>query len=331
MPGLLDSEFPGTVPLGLWLSEPNILIMKGKDVRTPADLAGLKIRVSGAAAAATIEALGAYPVQLPAGEIYNSLQTGLSAFIGTFGLLALVAILLVDVIGRYFGASLLGAQDITQMGLVLAVFGGMALCDRMGGHIAIDIFERQFPAWVIRLGDIVSAFLGAVIFLAIAWYVWESSKLSIMLNLKTNISALPKAWFQYFVVAASVITGFGMIVRGLDMPAVGTLLIILACYLVLGCFLEGFAMLVLSMPIFFPVITQLGIDPIWFGVLVVLTLEMGLFSPPVGVNVFIVKSVAPGVDLARSSGASRRSGAPCWSRLAFWWPSRRSCWSCQMP
>jgi TRAP-type C4-dicarboxylate transport system permease large subunit len=70
-------------------------------------------------------------------------------------------------------------------------------------------------------------------------------------------------------------------------------------YLILGCFLEGFAMLVLSMPIFFPVVTQLGIDPIWFGVLVVLTLEMGLISPPVGVNVFIVKSVANNVPLGK--------------------------------
>jgi TRAP-type C4-dicarboxylate transport system substrate-binding protein len=75
--GLLDSEFPATIPLALWLSEPNIFIMKDRDVRTPDDVKGLKIRVSGAAAAAVMEALGATPVQMPAGEIYNSLQTGL--------------------------------------------------------------------------------------------------------------------------------------------------------------------------------------------------------------------------------------------------------------
>lgn len=75
--GQLDGEFPGTVPLALWLSEPNVFIMKDIDIRKPEDLQGLKIRVSGAAAAATIEALGATPVQMPAGEIYNSLQTGL--------------------------------------------------------------------------------------------------------------------------------------------------------------------------------------------------------------------------------------------------------------
>jgi len=75
--GLLEGDFPGTVPLALWLSEPNVFIMKGRDIRRPEDLAGLKIRVSGSAAAATIEALGATPVQMPAEEIYNSLQTGL--------------------------------------------------------------------------------------------------------------------------------------------------------------------------------------------------------------------------------------------------------------
>lgn len=75
--GLLNDEFPATRPLALWLSEPNVFIMKAHDIRTPADLQGLTIRVSGSAAAAAIEALGATPVQMPAGEIYNALQTGL--------------------------------------------------------------------------------------------------------------------------------------------------------------------------------------------------------------------------------------------------------------
>lgn len=73
----LAGEFPGTVPLALWLSEPNVFIMKDRDVRKPEDVKGLKLRVSGAAAASVVEALGATPVQMPAGEIYNALQTGL--------------------------------------------------------------------------------------------------------------------------------------------------------------------------------------------------------------------------------------------------------------
>lgn len=75
--GLLDEEFPATKPLALWVGDPNMFIMRDVDVRTPDDLKGLKLRVSGAAAAATVEALGATPVQMPAGEMYNALQTGL--------------------------------------------------------------------------------------------------------------------------------------------------------------------------------------------------------------------------------------------------------------
>ena len=100
-----------------------------------------------------------------------------------------------------------------------------------------------------------------------------------------------------FLALSHVPTAVGEMLAALNLSVLGTLAVILLVYLVLGCFLEGFAMLVLTLPIFFPVVTQLGVDPIWFGVLVVLTLEMGLISPPVGINVFIVKSVAPTVPL----------------------------------
>lgn len=100
-----------------------------------------------------------------------------------------------------------------------------------------------------------------------------------------------------FLALSNIPTAVGEALAALNLSVLGTLAVILLVYLVLGCFLEGFAMLVLTLPIFFPVVTQLGVDPIWFGVLVVLTLEMGLISPPVGINVFIVKSVAPTVPL----------------------------------
>jgi len=73
----LAGEFPGTVPLALWTSEPNIFIMKDHEIRTPADVAGLKLRVAGATAAEVVEALGGTPVQMPINQVYNALQTGL--------------------------------------------------------------------------------------------------------------------------------------------------------------------------------------------------------------------------------------------------------------
>jgi len=103
--------------------------------------------------------------------------------------------------------------------------------------------------------------------------------------------------FGPFMALSHVPTLIGEVLTGLEIGRIGILCLILLAYLVLGCFLEGYSMLVLTMPIFFPVITALGFDPVWFGVVVVITLEMGLITPPVGVNVFIVKSVAPHVPL----------------------------------
>lgn len=73
----IRGEFPATRPLALWTSEPNIFIMKDKVIRTPADLAGLKIRVAGSTMAEVATALGATPVQMPINQVYNALQTGL--------------------------------------------------------------------------------------------------------------------------------------------------------------------------------------------------------------------------------------------------------------
>ncbi|MDH5749296.1 MAG: TRAP transporter substrate-binding protein [Rhodospirillales bacterium] len=75
--GHLKNEYPGTIPLALWASEPMVLMMRDKIVRKPSDLAGLKIRVSGSVPAKVIEALGATPVQMPAPGMYNALQTNL--------------------------------------------------------------------------------------------------------------------------------------------------------------------------------------------------------------------------------------------------------------
>lgn len=138
---------------------------------------------------------------------------GLSAFLGTLGLIVEVIVICVDVTGRFFGVPLLGAQDITTMAMVIVVFGGMAWCDKIGGHISVDIFEKVMSRGAVRLGDLISALLGAAIFLGIAWTVWESAKLSQLLNLATNIIRLPKVWFQYAVVAMSLVTALGMLLR----------------------------------------------------------------------------------------------------------------------
>ncbi|MEZ5767208.1 MAG: TRAP transporter large permease subunit [Paracoccaceae bacterium] len=77
----------------------------------------------------------------------------------------------------------------------------------------------------------------------------------------------------------------------------GVLAMIVVAYLVLGMFLDGLAMLVVTIPIFFPIVTAMGFDPIWFGVIAVIVIEMGMITPPVGLNVFVVKGVAADVPM----------------------------------
>lgn len=77
----------------------------------------------------------------------------------------------------------------------------------------------------------------------------------------------------------------------------GTLFVILAFLLILGCVLDGLAMLVLTVPILFPVITALGFDPIWFGIIMVVAVELALITPPVGLNIFVLQALAKDVPL----------------------------------
>ena len=72
----------------------------------------------------------------------------------------------------------------------------------------------------------------------------------------------------------------------------------LAVYIVLGCVFESLSMLLLTVPIFFPLVTSLGFNPVWFGIIVVVVTEISLITPPVGLNVFVLKGVLGDVSTA---------------------------------
>ena len=73
--------------------------------------------------------------------------------------------------------------------------------------------------------------------------------------------------------------------------------IIVFIYFIGGFFMDSMALIVVTVPIFYPIVQKLGFDPIWFGVIIVLTGEMGVITPPVGVNVFVIKGIAPDIPL----------------------------------
>ena len=83
----------------------------------------------------------------------------------------------------------------------------------------------------------------------------------------------------------------------LSLPPMGMLLLILLIYILLGAILDTMAMILLTLPVFFPIISGLGFDAVWFGILMVVVIELALISPPMGINVFVIKGMAPNVSL----------------------------------
>jgi tripartite ATP-independent transporter DctM subunit len=105
--------------------------------------------------------------------------------------------------------------------------------------------------------------------------------------------------FGPFLALSGLPENIAKLLAGLEVPRVVILVLILSVYIVLGTFLEGFSMLVLTLPIVIPIMQALNYDLIWFGVLMVIVLEMGLIDPPVGINVFVVKGLVPDVPMSQ--------------------------------
>ncbi|MDM0024514.1 TRAP transporter large permease [Variovorax saccharolyticus] len=102
--------------------------------------------------------------------------------------------------------------------------------------------------------------------------------------------------FGYFLTITQSPQKLTEFLTGLGIGRYGVLALIMLMYLVLGCLMDAMAMIILTVPIIFPVIVHLGFDPIWFGVIIVMTVELGLIHPPVGMNVFVIKSVVKDVS-----------------------------------
>ncbi|MFV0439039.1 MAG: TRAP transporter large permease [Desulfopila sp.] len=112
----------------------------------------------------------------------------------------------------------------------------------------------------------------------------------------------------YFIVAGALVFGrfmtatrfsFELVtwIGGLSLPPAGVMAMLIVIYLIGGCFMDSLALVTLTIPIFFPIVSALAFDPIWFGVIIVLVAEMGVITPPVGVNVYVIKGIVPEVPL----------------------------------
>jgi tripartite ATP-independent transporter DctM subunit len=257
------------------------------------------------------------------------LATGAVAAGGTLGILippsagmVVYAVLTEQSIGRLFLAGVLPGLLLTVMFLLtIAIVCSIAPQygppgERMTRRERLGALVRALPMFgivLLTIGGIyvglftpteaaaVGAFL-AMLLAAVRGALSFKSLLHVMLQTAHTsglifLILIGATLFSQFIAVTQIPSNLSELLIGLKLPPIAVLALILVTYIVLGMFLEGFAMMVLTLPVVFPIITALGYDPIWFGVVMVIVLEMGLISPPVGVNVFVVKGVAGDVPM----------------------------------
>jgi len=103
--------------------------------------------------------------------------------------------------------------------------------------------------------------------------------------------------FGHFLAISRIPFDIANWISGLQLPSYAIMFFIILVYLLGGCFIDSLALIMLTVPIFYPVVFQLGYDPLWFGVIIVLVTQIGVITPPVGINVYVVSGVARDVPL----------------------------------
>jgi tripartite ATP-independent transporter DctM subunit len=273
-------------------------------------------------------------VALPEMRRYNydpRLATGVVAAGGTLGILippstvlVIYAILTEQSIGKLFLAGFLPGLLLTALFVITVVI--VCACrpdfgppgERRALPERIDALKRASAFFVVVIMTIGGMYAGVFTVteaaavgagLTLAHAVWRRRLTganladSLLQTVRTTamvfLILIGAHIFSPFLALSRIPVDLANALVALGLPSLAVLGVILVAYIVLGMFLEGFAILVLTVPIVFPIITALGYDPVWFGIFMVIVLEMGLISPPVGINVFVVKGVAEDVPMGR--------------------------------
>jgi tripartite ATP-independent transporter DctM subunit len=128
---------------------------------------------------------------------------------------------------------------------------------------------------------------------------WSATKDTLQITAMIFVIVAGATVFGHFMAVTGIPTAVSDFFSGLPIPATAVMILILIMYLVAGMFMDSLAMVTLTVPILFPTVMALGFNPIWFGVIIVLVVEMGVITPPVGINVYIIKGVVPDIPLGK--------------------------------
>ena len=127
--------------------------------------------------------------------------------------------------------------------------------------------------------------------------LWQAAQETIRTSCMVLVIVAGATMFGHFLAVTGVPMQFAGWLAGLPVPPWVIIVMIIVFYLVAGCFIDSLALILLTIPIFYPVILGLGYDPIWFGVIIVLVTQMGVITPPVGVNVYVVSGIDRSIPL----------------------------------
>ena len=171
---------------------------------------------------------------------------------------------------------------IVQLAPVATLFGSVM------GSIYLNIASPTEAAAVGAFGAMVLAALrGQLTWAVIRELLVETAQTTAVIFLILVGTSI----LQFFIETSTLPTLLLQLINEFNLPPIGVIAVILIVYIILGCFLDSLSMMLITLPIFFPLIMKLGYDPIWFGVLVTSVVEVGLITPPVGMNLFIIVSV----------------------------------------
>ncbi|MCC2248510.1 TRAP transporter large permease [Virgibacillus sp. AGTR] len=162
------------------------------------------------------------------------------------------------------------------------------------GGIYLGIFTPTEAAGVGAMGAIIFAFLSR----RLDWNkLKQSFNESLRLTAYIFLILIGATLFSQFLTISRLPVKLTSFVSGLELNAYVILILILIVLFILGCFIEGLSLIVLTLPIIYPIIMELGFDGVWFGIIMVMAINIGSLTPPLGISIFVIKGVATNIPV----------------------------------
>ncbi len=174
---------------------------------------------------------------------------------------------------RFSSLKLIWPIVVVMFGILGSIYFGIATPTEAGGVGCFIVLVIAVLFFKLRLKGLYRAIVKTAV-----------------LNATIMIILVGSSFFTYVFGSSSVAEKLSVMIASLNLPPLAVIVAIMVFLLFLGCFIDGITIMMLTVPIFIPIITTLGFDPLWFGILFVINMEIALITPPMGINFFLVRN-----------------------------------------